>query len=211
MKRSFLLLFLFSTFSLHAQQINWINPNNGFQGQSLSVTISGTNIDFGSFSQLSSISSFRFSQFSSVNMFYGIPTSTSGNSLYGDVQIQSTQNTGWYDLEVWDYALNQWIILNSAFSVSLTTSTIHEVSITNLEVFPNPSRDAFNVTFISETIQNLKVRILNVVGEELVNEELRKFVGEYTKQINLNTYTKGIYLLEIETDNGIINKKLILQ
>ncbi|MBC8397730.1 MAG: T9SS type A sorting domain-containing protein [Flavobacteriales bacterium] len=32
-----------------------------------------------------------------------------------------------------------------------------------------------------------------------------------TKQINLENNAKGIYFLEIETDEGIINKKLILQ
>ena len=35
-------------------------------------------------------------------MFYGNPTSTSGNNLYGNVSISSGQNTGWYDLEVYN-------------------------------------------------------------------------------------------------------------
>ena len=83
--------------------------------------------------------------------------------------------------------------------------------IANLTIFPNPSRDKFNITFTSETIQNLKVRILNVIGEELINENLEQFIGEYTKQINLTNNAKGIYFLEIETNDGIINKKLILQ
>jgi hypothetical protein len=69
----------------------------------------------------------------------------------------------------------------------------------------------FNVTFTSETIQDLKVRILNIVGEELINENLEQFIGEYTKQIDLTNNAKGIYLLEIETNDGVINKKLILQ
>jgi len=84
-------------------------------------------------------------------------------------------------------------------------------AINNLDVFPNPSRDIFNVTFTSEDVQDLKVRILNVVGEELVNEELQQFVGEYTKQINLTNNAKGVYFLEITTNNGVVNKKLILQ
>ena len=83
--------------------------------------------------------------------------------------------------------------------------------IANLTIFPNPSRDKFNITFTSETIQNLKVRILNVIGEELINESLEQFIGEYTKQIILTNNAKGIYFLEIETNDGIINKKLILQ
>ena len=84
-------------------------------------------------------------------------------------------------------------------------------SIANLDVYPNPSRDVFNISFTSETVQNLKLRVLNVVGEEIILEDLQQFVGEYTKSIDLATYTKGVYFLEITTDNGVVNKKLILQ
>ena len=66
------------------------------------------------------------------------------------------------------------------------------------------------MSFTSEDIQNLEVRIINVIGEVVYTEDLNEFVGEYTKQVNLSTYTKGVYFLEVTTDNGIINKKLIL-
>jgi len=55
------------------------------------------------------------------------------------------------------------------------------------------------------------VRILNIIGEELVSKKLEQFIGEYTKQIDLTNNTKGIYFLEIENNEGVINKKLILQ
>jgi hypothetical protein len=51
----------------------------------------------------------------------------------------------------------------------------------------------------------------NVVVGELINEDLQQFIGEYTKQIGLSNNAKGIYFLEIETNDGVINKKLILQ
>jgi hypothetical protein len=84
-------------------------------------------------------------------------------------------------------------------------------TITNLDIYPNPSRDVFNITFTSEEVQNLKIRVLNVVGEELMSEDLQQFVGEYVKSINLKNNSKGIYFLEIETNDGVINKKLVLQ
>jgi hypothetical protein len=84
-------------------------------------------------------------------------------------------------------------------------------AINNLSIYPNPSRDIFNVSFTSVDKQDLRVRILNLIGEELINENLEQFTGEYTKQINLSDNAKGIYFLEIETKDGIINKKLILQ
>jgi hypothetical protein len=42
-------------------------------------------------------------------------------------------------------------------------------------------------------------------------DDLQQFIGEYTKQINLHENAKGIYFLEIETNDGVVNKKLILQ
>jgi hypothetical protein len=84
-------------------------------------------------------------------------------------------------------------------------------AIANLDVYPNPSRDLFNVTFTSEDVQDLEVRVINVVGEVVYTENLQQFVGEYTKSIDLETYTKGVYFLEITTNTGVVNKKLMLQ
>ena len=86
-----------------------------------------------------------------------------------------------------------------------------EYAIANLEVYPNPSRDIFNMSFVSEEVQDLKIKIVNVIGEEILSDNLQQFIGEYTKQIDLTNNAKGIYFLEIETNNGLINKKLIVQ
>ncbi len=83
--------------------------------------------------------------------------------------------------------------------------------ISNLDVYPNPSRDVFNISFNSDEIQDLGIRIINTVGAEVYRDERKEFVGEYTKQISLDSYGKGIYFLEIETNTGVVNKKLILQ
>ena len=45
----------------------------------------------------------------------------------------------------------------------------------------------------------------------MYRETKEQFIGEYTKQISLTNYDKGIYFLEIETNDGVVNKKLILQ
>jgi hypothetical protein len=84
-------------------------------------------------------------------------------------------------------------------------------AIANLDVYPNPSRDVFNVAFTSDDVQDLEVRVVNIVGEVIYTEDLQQFVGEYTKSLDLATYTKGVYFLEITTNNGVVNKKLILQ
>ena len=83
-------------------------------------------------------------------------------------------------------------------------------TIIDLNIYPNPSRDVFNVSFTSESKQSIEVRVLNLIGEIVFTEDLTDFIGEYTHQFNLTDYSKGVYLLELDTDNGIVNKKLIL-
>jgi hypothetical protein len=80
-----------------------------------------------------------------------------------------------------------------------------------LEVFPNPSRDFFNVSFVSDMVQNVTIKVVNMIGEEVHANELVEFVGQYTNKINLSTQPKGVYFLEITSDNGGINKKVVLQ
>ena len=65
--------------------------------------------------------------------------------------------------------------------------------------------------FTSESKQSIEVRLVNLVGEIIFTENLDDFEGKYTHSFNLGNYSKGIYLLELDTDNGIVNKKLILQ
>ena len=43
-------------------------------------------------------------------------------------------------------------------------------AIANLAIYPNPSRDIFNVSFTSEDVQDLEVRVINVIGEELISQ-----------------------------------------
>ena len=93
----------------------------------------------------------------------------------------------------------------------LPSSVVDLNSISDIYLFPNPSRGLFKISFKSDKNQDLSIRIFSVVAGEVYREDRKDFVGEYTKKISLDNYGKGIYFLEIETNTGIVNKKLILQ
>ena len=120
------------------------------------------------------------------------------------------QSKTWCDPAGGPYRATSWtplVFWTQPTSIRLDGESV----IANLDVYPNPSRDIFNVSFTSEEAQDLDVRVINVVGEAVYTENLEEFIGEYTKQIDLANYTKGVYFLEITTNNGVVNKKLILQ
>jgi hypothetical protein len=49
------------------------------------------------------------------------------------------------------------------------------------------------------------------MGELVYQEKAKQFIGEYTKQIDLTDNSKGVYFLEITTDNNVVNRKIIIQ
>ena len=83
--------------------------------------------------------------------------------------------------------------------------------IDNFMVYPNPSRDIFNISFNLDKIEDVKISVHNLIGEVVFEEEQRQFVGEYIQKINMSNYKRGVYFLKIETENKSINKKLVLQ
>ena len=94
---------------------------------------------------------------------------------------------------------------------SIRLADSENAAITDLSVYPNPTRDIFNVTFVSDEVQNLDISITNVVGEAVYSADLEQFVGQFTKEVSLATYPRGVYFLQITTDKGVVTKKLTLQ
>ena len=63
--------------------------------------------------------------------------------------------------------------------------SVNEIGLTSFKIYPNPSRDIFNVSFNSETKQSIEVRLVNLVGEVIFTENLKNFEGEYSHSFKL--------------------------
>ena len=127
---------------------------------------------------------------------------------------ETTQNitpviNGLYWLVITD--ANGCISDTSFINVTWLSTSVKNLNIDKLAIYPNPSKDVFNVEFTNLIQQDIDLRVISVVGELVYTEDLQQFSGEYTKEVDLKTYSKGIYFLEITTNSGVVNKKLILQ
>ena len=97
------------------------------------------------------------------------------------------------------------------FEVTDLVTDIADIIISNLSIYPNPTSGLINIDFKVIGPINFEVRIINIIGERLFFDNLKSFEGEYSMSLDLSNFSKGIYFLEIETNDGVINKKLILQ
>ncbi|MBT3418326.1 MAG: T9SS type A sorting domain-containing protein, partial [Flavobacteriales bacterium] len=113
-----------------------------------------------------------------------------------------------------------WVIVTDAsgcfsdtvyFEVTNLSTDILDSEINHLIIYPNPSSGIIHLQIDVINILDIEIRIINSTGQIIEKNNLSDYKGEYTHSFNLSEYSKGIYFLELETENGKINKKLILQ
>ena len=82
-----------------------------------------------------------------------------------------------------------------------TTSVSYKVDNSNINVFPNPSNGVFEIN--GSGINSIK--ILDIKGQT-VNIEISSF-----NKVDLTSQDKGIYFLKINTDKGVVMRKLVVE
>jgi len=85
-------------------------------------------------------------------------------------------------------------------------SSIDEITKSEIQVnvFPNPAKDNINITcsFIIE-----EVKILDIMGRKVKEVEVK----DYSKTINTQNFSKGIYIAKIKTQQGTTTKKFSVE
>ena len=82
---------------------------------------------------------------------------------------------------------------------------------TQLDIFPNPATDALNVNFNLDNNQTVEIRLVNVTGEAIYNNVLSNVTGQINNRIDVSSFAKGIYILNISGAEGSVNKKVIIK
>ncbi|MCZ2247505.1 MAG: GEVED domain-containing protein [Bacteroidia bacterium] len=82
---------------------------------------------------------------------------------------------------------------------------------TSLELYPNPASDVINLSFNGSKTHSLAVRVVNVNGQLVYTDVVNQYSGQYKNQIDLSAAAKGVYFVQIITDNGTINRKVVLR
>jgi hypothetical protein len=97
-------------------------------------------------------------------------------------------------------------------SMSLTRSASVEVSSVEMEnlikIYPNPAKEFVIIDLNEFNGQVSQLNLINIQGQKV--ESISAFNQSKTIRLPLSNYSEGVYFLQILTDNGIVNKKIIL-
>ena len=81
----------------------------------------------------------------------------------------------------------------------------------SVSVFPNPSRGLININLESINLETVDIKITNINGQIVFNEDNVIVNNTLKKQINLQGVADGIYTIFVNGDNYVVDKKIVLR
>ena len=95
------------------------------------------------------------------------------------------------------------VSLMDIFASGVNVSEINETS--SFNVYPNPASDFVKVTTVNG--QQSTVKVYNTLG--MLVEEIE--INSNETEINVSDYNPGIYFFSIQTENGNVTKKIVVE
>jgi hypothetical protein len=110
-----------------------------------------------------------------------------------------------------DYALPmQRILLYNAGNQTPTAVQDFALLVTlQLIVYPNPVDNILNVSIDSKKAEKGVLRITDIIGRTLYQEKTELFFGRNEFTLDISKFNVGILLVSFQTENGIVNKRII--
>ena len=121
----------------------------------------------------------------SVIFYASLNAANGDNATSGDV-IYNTNYTYTEDLSIGINNKNQ----NNSFSI-----------------FPNPSTDILNIQLISTN--SFEIRVLDMIGKQMMTEIVR--FGTEVYKLDISTLPKGVYVVQLKSENELFTKQFIKQ
>ncbi len=116
-----------------------------------------------------------------------------------------------YDVYVQD-SCNVGNVSNWAGPLSIKTIIgIDELLERSFRIYPNPSEGVFKLEFSSSLGEDMEIRITNMMGQIVLEDEIESFSGSYRKKLEMGAYRSGVYLLQLITERTTVNRRIILQ
>jgi hypothetical protein len=79
-----------------------------------------------------------------------------------------------------------------------------------LSVYPNPSSGSTNVEFTTQKQANVKIQLLNVLGQPvLAPYSAQVLPGTQNFSIDMTTFATGIYTVQLQIDPDVYYTKVI--
>lgn len=109
---------------------------------------------------------------------------------------------GWFNLQMPTYIIKSYALQKKCNVISCVGLT--ELGVQELLIYPNPTADKIFINASNNIIFNSKVRLINSIGQTVVNMKLEN-------SLDVSFLVNGLYFLEINAPEGLFRKKIVIQ
>ena len=83
--------------------------------------------------------------------------------------------------------------------------------IEGLKIYPNPTSEMITIEFSQEEKIKTSISIMDLNGKVVFKENLGKFTGTYTKNVDLKPFGTGTYLINIKKGKDVTSHKVVVK
>ncbi len=137
----------------------------------------------------------------------------SNGILYGIASYGGTYGQG--TAFSYDLSTNTYLVLTNFDSISgnfpqgdfmeatLINAGISEEDVSSFSISPNPATSNLTINNGKSIIQS--IHIYNVLGKEMLNQVQH----DNSVTLDISSFSKGIYFIEVETEQGVVRRKFV--
>ncbi|RYE22391.1 MAG: T9SS type A sorting domain-containing protein [Sphingobacteriales bacterium] len=91
-------------------------------------------------------------------------------------------------------------------------ATVNDViTLNNVSMYPNPTSGKFTIGFNNNKAGEVKIRVSNVTGQQLLSEVYKEQAGSHSLELDLGGRARGVYFVELEANGIKTTRRLVLQ
>jgi len=115
--------------------------------------------------------------------------------------IQVTVNNGTTSIDDVDFEMGNYYVT--------FTDTDEILSIEQLSVFPNPVQSQLNVQLTLTQSMDVNITVMNVTGQVIRQNQYQMINGQNDVVIPTSDLPSGVYMLRLETNDGVVTEKFV--
>lgn len=82
----------------------------------------------------------------------------------------------------------------------------------DVSIYPNPSSNGvFTISAENLTAKKIELRIMNVIGNEVLHEIILNSDTSFSRTVDLNRFAKGLYYVKLETDKFSVVRRVVIK
>ncbi|MDC1188568.1 T9SS type A sorting domain-containing protein [Flavobacteriales bacterium] len=93
----------------------------------------------------------------------------------------------------------------------LSVGTMQSIDVLEVSTFPNPATDFLNIVLHQKDNENLNLTVFNMSGSLVYSELFTGTSGVNNLQLSVGEYSKGLYLVNVESQKASVQTKFIVK